>query len=42
MTKEVRLLILRARKIVLAERGRDNGNIIKKIDREIRALTTAV
>lgn len=41
MTKEVRLLILRARKIVLTARSRDNGNIIKKIDREIRALTTA-
>ena len=41
MNKEVRLLVLRARRIVLAERGRENGNIIKKIDREIRALTAA-
>ena len=41
MSNEVRILILQARKAVLAARGRDNGNIIKKIEREIRNLTTA-
>ena len=41
MSNEVKVLLLRARKNVLIARGRDNGNIIKKIDREIRALTTA-
>ena len=41
MSNEVKVLLLRARKVVLMARGRDNGRIIKKIDREIRALTTA-
>lgn len=41
MTKEVRILQLRARRAVLLSRDRENRNIVKKIEREIKALEAA-
>lgn len=41
MTKETLILKLIARKNILRARGRDNGNIIRKIDRQLCALQAA-
>lgn len=41
MTKEIRILQLKARRVVLLARDRENRNIVKKIEREIRALEAA-
>lgn len=38
MTKETRILQLKARRVVLLSRDRENRNIVKKIEREIRML----
>ena len=41
MSKEVRILQLQARRVVLLARDRENRNIVKKIEREIKALEAA-
>ena len=41
MTKEVRILQLKARRVVLLARDRENRNIVKKIERQLRALEAA-
>ena len=38
MTKETRILQLKARRTVLLARDRENRNIVKKTEREIRML----
>lgn len=38
MTKEEKMKLLVSRKNVLINRGKDNANIIRKIDREIKKL----
>ena len=40
MTAETRIKVLIARKNLLLSRQRDNSNIVKKIDRQIRNLET--
>lgn len=41
MTKETRILQLKARRTVLLARDRENRNIVKKIERQLRALEAA-
>lgn len=41
MTKEIRILQLKARRTVLLARDRENRNIVKKIERQLRALEAA-
>lgn len=41
MTKEIRILQLKARRAVLLARDRENRNIVKKIERQIRTLEAA-
>lgn len=41
MTKETCILQLKARRAVLLARDRENRNIVKKIERQIRILEAA-
>lgn len=41
MTKETRIKMLLVRRAILFSRDRENRNIIKKIERKIRALQAA-
>lgn len=41
MPKEVRILQLQARRVVLLARDRENRNIVKKIERQLRMLEAA-